>query len=81
VGLSVLLTPMVKSVSDIVSALSAAGLREQVKIAIGGACTTPELARDLGVDAMGRDPMEAVRIFESFLEASQKMEVPHVSKA
>jgi len=67
VGLSVLLTPMVQSVADTVSALSAAGLRDKIKIAIGGACTTADLGRRLGVDAVGRDPVEAVRIFESFL--------------
>jgi len=67
VGLSVLLTPMVDSVAKTVAALSRAGLRSQVKIAIGGACTTPELARKMGVDALGRDPVEAVRIFESFV--------------
>ncbi len=66
-GLSVLLTPMVQSVADTVKALQAAGLRDRVKIAIGGACTTPELGRRMGVDAVGRDPIEAVRIFESFL--------------
>lgn len=70
VGLSVLLTPMVKSVSEVVSALSSAGLRKRVKIAIGGACTTQELAQRVGVDAVGRDPIEAVRIFEAFLSGS-----------
>jgi methanogenic corrinoid protein MtbC1 len=69
-ALSVLLTPMVQSISDVVSALSAAGLREKVKIAIGGACTTQELVHRSGVDAVGRDPVEAVRIFESFLNRS-----------
>jgi len=69
VGLSVLLTPMVDSVAAVVAGLSKAGLRQKVKIAIGGACTTPELARKLGVDAIGRDPVEAVRIFASFLQA------------
>jgi len=67
VGLSVLLTPMVQSVADVVSALSAQGLRDRVKIAIGGACTTQDLARKLGVDALGKDPLEAVKIFESFM--------------
>ncbi len=71
VALSVLMTPMVPSVSDVVSALTAAGLRDRVKIAIGGACTTPELATKLGVDAMGRDPFEAVEIFESFSKAAE----------
>ena len=66
VGLSVLLTPMVESIRDVVNALKAAGLRDQVKIAIGGACTTQELADKMGVDALGRDAVEAIRIFEGF---------------
>jgi methylmalonyl-CoA mutase cobalamin-binding domain/chain len=66
VGLSVLLTPMVGSIGDVVEALKAAGLRDQVKIAIGGACTTQELAVKMGVDALGRDAIEAIRIFEGF---------------
>jgi 5-methyltetrahydrofolate--homocysteine methyltransferase len=66
VGLSVLLTPMVHSIGDVVNALKAAGLRDQVKIAIGGACTTQDLADRMGVDAVGRDAVEAVRIFEGF---------------
>jgi methylmalonyl-CoA mutase cobalamin-binding domain/chain len=66
VGLSVLLTPMVDSIRAVVDALKAAGLRDQVKIAIGGACTTQELADRMGVDALGRDAVEAIRIFESF---------------
>jgi len=68
VGMSVLLTSMVDSISDVVSALSAAGLRDNVKIAIGGACTTQQLADKMGVDALGRDAVEAVRIFESLCE-------------
>jgi dimethylamine corrinoid protein len=66
VGLSVLLTSMVQSIADVVKALESAGLRQQVKIAIGGACTTQELVDKMGVDAMGRDAVEAVRIFEGF---------------
>jgi 5-methyltetrahydrofolate--homocysteine methyltransferase len=67
VGLSVLLTTMVASVSDVVDALTEAGLRDRVKIGIGGACTTPELVERLGVDAMGRDAVEAVRLCEKWL--------------
>ncbi len=67
VALSVLLTTMVNSVGDVVSALTEAGLRDEVKIAIGGACTTQELAERMKVDAMGRDAVEAVRIFEGWL--------------
>jgi 5-methyltetrahydrofolate--homocysteine methyltransferase len=66
VALSVLLTSMVDSIGDVVRALDAAGLRDEVKIAIGGACTTDELAERMKVDALGRDAVEAIRIFESF---------------
>ena len=66
VALSVLLTPMVDSIGDVVGALKTAGLREAVKIAIGGACTTSELADRMGVDALGLNAVEAVRIFEGF---------------
>lgn len=66
IGLSVLLTSMVQSIGDVVKALDAAGLRSNVKIAIGGACTTQELCDKMGADAIGRDAVEAVRIFEGF---------------
>jgi methylmalonyl-CoA mutase cobalamin-binding domain/chain len=66
VGLSVLLTSMVQSIGDVVRALDAAGLRSNVKVAIGGACTTQELCDKMGADALGRDAVEAVRIFEGF---------------
>lgn len=66
VGLSVLLTSMVQSIGDVVAALESAGMRNRVKIAIGGACTTQELCDRMGADAVGRDAVEAVRIFEGF---------------
>lgn len=76
VGLSVLLTPMVGSISEVVDALREAGLRDRVKIAIGGACTTPELADRTGVDALGRDAVEAIRIFEGFFARPGAQEQP-----
>jgi len=66
VGLSVLLTTMVGSIGEVVEALKESGLRDSVKIAIGGACTTPELVERYGVDALGRDAVEAVRIFSGW---------------
>ncbi len=66
VGLSVLLTTMTGAIGDVVAALEKENLREQVKIAIGGACTTPELVAQTGVDALGKDAVEAVRIFSAW---------------
>jgi len=67
VGLSALLTTMIGSIRDTVDALSRAGLRDKVKIAIGGACTSEKLAHEMGVDAYGADAVQAVRIFNELL--------------
>jgi 5-methyltetrahydrofolate--homocysteine methyltransferase len=66
IGMSVLITPMIGSIGEVVDAISEAGLRDRVKIAIGGACTTQELVDKYGLDALGRDAVEAVRIFEQW---------------
>lgn len=66
VGMSVLLTPMIGSIGDVVDAISEAGLRDNIKIAIGGACTTQELVDRFGLDALGNDAVDAVKIFEEW---------------
>jgi methylmalonyl-CoA mutase cobalamin-binding domain/chain len=67
VGLSVLLTTMIGQLRAVVEELTEAGLRSQVNVIIGGACTTPELAREMGCDAHGADAVAAVRICEQLL--------------
>ncbi len=66
-GLSVLLTTMVSQLRAVVEELTEAGLRSQTPIVIGGACTTPELAREMGCDAHGADAVAAVRICEELV--------------
>ncbi len=66
VGMSILITPMISSIGDVVDAIREAGLRDKVKIAIGGACTTQEIVEKFGLDALGRDAVDAVRIFEEW---------------
>jgi len=67
VGLSVLLTPMVGQLRAVVEALTETGLRSRVKVIVGGACTTPRLAEEMGCDAHGADAVAAVRICEELL--------------
>ena len=67
VGLSMLLTPMVVSLRSAVEEITGAGLRQQVKIIIGGACTTPGLAEELGCDGHGEDAMAAVNLCEKYI--------------
>jgi methanogenic corrinoid protein MtbC1 len=70
IALSVLLTTMIGSIKDLVDALTEAGLRDKVKIAIGGACTSQQLADEMGVDAFGEDAVEAVKIFNKLIAAA-----------
>lgn len=69
VGVSVLLTTMVGQLRTVVEELTEAGLRSSVKVVIGGACTTPELAQEMGCDGHGADAVSAVRICEELLAA------------
>jgi len=67
VALSMLLTPMVVSLRSTIEEITRAGLRDQVKVIIGGACTTPGLAKEMGCDGHGEDAMAAVYLCEKFI--------------
>ena len=69
VGLSVLLTTMVGQLQTVVDLLTEAGLRSRVKVIIGGACTTPSLAQEMGCDAHGAHAVAAVRICQELRAA------------
>ncbi len=67
IGLSLLLSSMVSSLKEVIESVSRAGLRDSVKIVIGGACTSDRLSEELGADAYAEDAVLAVQIFEQFL--------------
>ena len=69
VGLSVLLSTMVGSIKEVVDTLTEAGLKDKVKVAIGGACTSEKLKEEMGADAYGETAIQAVKIFDE-LQAS-----------
>jgi methanogenic corrinoid protein MtbC1 len=62
VGLSGFLTLAFDSMKKTVEATEKAGLREKVKIMIGGGQITEEIRRYTGADAYGRDAMDAVTL-------------------
>lgn len=66
-GLSVLLTTMVGQLRAVVEEITEAGLRSQTRIIVGGACTTPGLAEEMGCDAHGADAVAAVRACEELM--------------
>jgi len=67
-GLSVGLTQALPSVKKVVEALKAAGLRDQVKVILGGNAATEERAMDAGVDAYGASAIAGLRIIDSWMK-------------
>jgi len=60
-GLSALLTFTMPMVTDVLNALKAEGLRDKVKVMIGGAPVTQKFAEEVGADAYANDAVEAVK--------------------
>ncbi len=60
VGLSALLTTTLPEMERIVNALRNVGLRDKVKVMVGGAPVTQDFADKIGADARGADAVEAV---------------------
>jgi 5-methyltetrahydrofolate--homocysteine methyltransferase len=61
VGMSLLLTTCYQSVINTVQAIESAGLRNQVKLCVGGAAATALLAEKANCDFYGKTAVEAVR--------------------
>ena len=59
-GLSALLTFTMSQMAEVINALKANGLREQVKVMIGGVPVTQPFADQIGADAYAKDAVEAV---------------------
>ena len=66
-GLSALLTFTMPMVVDVLNALKAEGLRDKVKIMIGGAPVTQKFAEEVGADAYANDAVEAVKKAKSLI--------------
>ncbi|MGE5459334.1 MAG: corrinoid protein [Solirubrobacterales bacterium] len=69
VGVSALLTTTMTGQREVVEALAAAGLREQVKVMVGGAPCTPEWAAEIGADGFGEDAARAVSLARELVGA------------
>jgi corrinoid protein of di/trimethylamine methyltransferase len=60
VGLSALLTTTMHGQKDVIQALAAAGLRQQVKVMVGGAPVNKKWADEIGADGWAQDAVAAV---------------------
>ena len=67
-GLSALLSTTIPMQREVIQALQHAGLRDQVKVMIGGAAVTPTWADQIGADAYAKDAVEAVQVAKGLLK-------------
>jgi len=66
-GLSALLTITMPAMDDVIKALKAAGLRNKVKVMVGGAPITQSFADQIGADAYAKDAVEAAKKAKSLV--------------
>jgi methylmalonyl-CoA mutase cobalamin-binding domain/chain len=69
VGLSALLTTTLLNQEATIQALEEAGLRERVKVVVGGVPANPEWAEEIGADAYADNATEAVEVFKRLVGA------------
>jgi len=62
VGLSALLTTTMVKQREVIQSLQEAGIRDKVKVMVGGAPVTKSWAEDIGADGFAEDAMGAVKI-------------------
>jgi len=68
VGLSALLTTTMPEMANALSELKAQGLRDRVKVMVGGAPVSADFAAKIGADAYGEDAPTAVAIVRGFMK-------------
>jgi 5-methyltetrahydrofolate--homocysteine methyltransferase len=70
VGMSALLTTTMRSMGDTVKAIEEAGLRDQVKVMVGGAPVTQRFAEDIGADGYAANAASAADLAKKFVGAA-----------
>jgi len=67
-GLSALLTSTMPNQEQTIAALKASGLRDKVKVAIGGPVVTQRYAEQIGADCYATDASDAVKKFKALVQ-------------
>ena len=66
-GMSALLTTTMLGMEDVIKELKNQGLKDKVKVVIGGGPVSKKYAEDIGADAYGNDAAQAVTLVRSLL--------------
>ena len=66
-GLSALLTTTMPEMENVIKVLQTRGMRDTLKVMVGGAPVSAEFAEKIGADAFGQDAAEAVTLARDFI--------------
>ncbi|MCD6519923.1 MAG: corrinoid protein [Anaerolineae bacterium] len=70
IGMSALLTTTMPNMKNTIEALKEAGVRDKVKVIIGGAPVTQKYADEIGADGYSRDAAGAARLVQELLNVA-----------
>jgi methanogenic corrinoid protein MtbC1 len=70
-SLSALLSSTLPAMAEVIGELGRRGLRERVKVIVGGHAVTEEFAREIGADAYGRDAIDGLKKCLAFAGAGE----------
>ncbi|MEE8555477.1 MAG: corrinoid protein [bacterium] len=73
-GMSALLTTTMPNMGKTVMAIEEAGLRDQVRIMVGGAPLSQEFADDMGADGYGKDAIACVDLAKRLIAGEEPVE-------
>ena len=68
-GLSALLTTTMVVMGEVIEALNENGLRDKVRVLIGGAAVSDEYAQEIGADAYCVDGFHAIKVLDAYQES------------
>jgi 5-methyltetrahydrofolate--homocysteine methyltransferase len=68
--MSALLTTTMSNMRSTIEALNKAGLRNKVKVLVGGAPVSPQFAKEIGADGYSADATKAVALVKSMAASS-----------
>ncbi|AEM79468.1 corrinoid protein [Thermoanaerobacter wiegelii] len=69
VAMSALLTTTMIQMKNVIEALKNAGLRDKVKVMVGGAPVTANFAKEIGADGYAKDAAEAAELAKTYVVA------------
>ena len=79
-GMSALLTTTMPNMGKTIDAIEEAGLRDQVRIMVGGAPVTQEFADDMGADGYGKDAIACVEMAKQLVGVQEPAPAPAESR-